>query len=80
MSRHLASGYTPSADNALPAERTLRFTNVLSTLWETLRIWNARSRKRRALSRLAIDAHLLKDIGLTQGEALQEAAKPVWRP
>jgi uncharacterized protein YjiS (DUF1127 family) len=37
-----------------------------------------RSRQRRALSRLS-DA-LLRDIGLTRGEAARESAKPFWRP
>jgi len=49
---------------------------VLSTI---LRVWIARSRQRRALSRLIDDRHLLKDIGVSQEEALHEAEKPFWR-
>jgi uncharacterized protein YjiS (DUF1127 family) len=43
--------------------------------------WFARSRQRRALREIAErnDFHLLKDIGVTQEEALREADKPFWR-
>jgi uncharacterized protein YjiS (DUF1127 family) len=37
-----------------------------------------RRRDRRLLSRL--DAHLLRDIGLTPQDAQREAEKPCWRP
>jgi uncharacterized protein YjiS (DUF1127 family) len=41
----------------------------------------ARSRQRRALREIAErnDFHLLKDIGVSQEEALQETDKPFWR-
>ena len=43
--------------------------------------WIARSRQRRALLAIAEsnDFHLLKDIGVSQEEALREAEKPFWR-
>jgi uncharacterized protein YjiS (DUF1127 family) len=43
--------------------------------------WFARSRERRALREIAErnDFHLLKDIGVSQAEALREADKPFWR-
>ena len=43
--------------------------------------WIARSRQRRALREIAEsnDFHLLKDIGVSQEEALHEAEKPFWR-
>jgi uncharacterized protein YjiS (DUF1127 family) len=45
-----------------------------------LRFWIGRSRQRRQLAELAeFDDHLLKDIGISQDEALREAAKPFWR-
>jgi uncharacterized protein YjiS (DUF1127 family) len=37
-----------------------------------------RSRQRRALAEL--DDRLLRDIGLTREEALQERANPFWKP
>jgi uncharacterized protein YjiS (DUF1127 family) len=43
--------------------------------------WFARSRQRRALREIAErnDLHLLKDIGVSQEEALREADKAFWR-
>ncbi|MBY4894548.1 DUF1127 domain-containing protein [Rhodobacteraceae bacterium N5(2021)] len=38
--------------------------------------WRAVWRSRRALSRL--DAHLLRDIGVSDFDARQEAARPLW--
>ena len=40
--------------------------------------WMERSRQRRALAEL--DDRLLRDIGLTREEALQECANPFWKP
>jgi uncharacterized protein YjiS (DUF1127 family) len=47
----------------------------------TVASWIARSRQRRALREIAEsnDFHLLKDIGVSQEEALREAEKPFWR-
>jgi uncharacterized protein YjiS (DUF1127 family) len=45
-------------------------------LWHALLRWAARARQRRDLAEL--DAHLLKDIGVTPGQAAREAAKPFW--
>jgi uncharacterized protein YjiS (DUF1127 family) len=39
--------------------------------------WETRLRGRRALSRL--DDHLLRDIGLHDGQATREASKPFWQ-
>ena len=39
--------------------------------------WISLSRQRRALAEL--DAHLLRDIGVTPYDAAREAAKPFWR-
>jgi uncharacterized protein YjiS (DUF1127 family) len=43
--------------------------------------WFAHSRQRRALREIAErnNFHMLKDIGVTQEEALREADKPFWR-
>ena len=46
----------------------------------TVRRWIARARQRRALADLAeLNAHLLRDIGLTRDEALREASKWFWQ-
>jgi uncharacterized protein YjiS (DUF1127 family) len=42
--------------------------------------WLARRRTRIALCDIAADDHLLKDIGVSRGDALGEADKPFWRP
>jgi uncharacterized protein YjiS (DUF1127 family) len=44
-----------------------------------LGIWLTRSSQRRALQELALDRHLMSDIGLDPEQALREAAKPFWR-
>jgi uncharacterized protein YjiS (DUF1127 family) len=46
----------------------------------TVTRWIARSRQRRALREIAEsnDFHLLKDIGVSQEEAVREADKPFW--
>jgi uncharacterized protein YjiS (DUF1127 family) len=44
-----------------------------------VRFWIARSRQRHALRELAKANHrILQDIGVSQAEALREAAKPFW--
>ena len=49
---------------------------AFALLWRELR---RRQRSRRELRELADDPHLLKDLGLTRWEALEEADKPFWR-
>lgn len=49
---------------------------VFAALLRTVSRWLARGRQRRDLA--ALDAHLLKDIGVTHGEAVRESAKPFW--
>jgi uncharacterized protein YjiS (DUF1127 family) len=39
--------------------------------------WHELSRQRRAL--LALDERMLKDIGISRGEAEREARRPFWR-
>jgi uncharacterized protein YjiS (DUF1127 family) len=56
-------------------ERRLRRA-ALAYLRHTLALWLGRSSQRRDLA--ALDAHLLKDIGVTPGQAAREAAKPFW--
>ena len=52
---------------------------MVAFLWRELRLLRARQRSRRELRELADDPHLLKDLGLTRWEALEEADKPFWR-
>ena len=43
----------------------------------TLRLWHRNATTRRALR--ALDAHLLRDIGLSSASAAREARRPFWR-
>jgi uncharacterized protein YjiS (DUF1127 family) len=53
---------------------------TVSRLSATIHTWIERSRQRQALRKLAErDDYLLKDIGVSQAEALHEAAKPFWK-
>ena len=46
-------------------------------VFATLRQWRRRSREREQISRM--DERMLKDIGITRGEALRLSSKPFWR-
>lgn len=60
------------ADHSLtPVARVLFRAAVVVAAWE------ARHRTRKALTRL--DAHLLRDIGLTTDQQEAEAIKPFWQ-
>ena len=58
-----------------------RLFRLIACTRSTVGRWFARSRQRRALREIAQrnDFHLLKDIGVSQEEALGEADKPFWR-
>ena len=51
--------------------------NAIRRARTTLRIWHLRARTRRHL--MALDNHLLADIGLSRFDAAREAAKPFWQ-
>jgi len=46
-------------------------------LFSLIALWYRRWEQRSALA--ALDEHLLRDIGKTRNQALDEAAKPFWR-
>lgn len=60
-----------------PAAQGRFIAGLLGGLVAALALWAARHRQRRELGEL--DERLLRDIGVTRGEALREAAKPFWR-
>jgi uncharacterized protein YjiS (DUF1127 family) len=73
----------PSFSDAAPSARSrpkARLNGLIAGA-RTVARWFARSRQRRALREIAErnDFHLLKDIGVSQEEALREADKPFWR-
>jgi len=47
--------------------------------WRLLQRWAERRTQRHALLALADQKHLLKDIGLTQAQAVREATRPFWQ-
>jgi uncharacterized protein YjiS (DUF1127 family) len=49
---------------------------ALQRLTDTLLCWQRRARERAELAHL--DAWTLRDLGLSEGEVLQEASKPCW--
>lgn len=55
---------------------SLFFTQRSGAFRLPLQKWMSLSRNRAALARL--DAHLLKDVGLTQDDAGTEVARPFW--
>jgi len=60
-----------------PAHRPATFTARLTGAFRWLHAAYRVSRQRRAL--LALDAAMLKDLGLSRLDALQEGRKPFWR-
>ena len=61
-----------------PSARTRHsLAQVIRRLVAVLRLWHRRYRTRRELA--TCDAWLLRDIGISTGEAQHEADKPFWR-
>ena len=52
---------------------------ILAIGWSVVRRQFALRSQREALRAIADDKHLLKDLGLTREQALEEADKPFWR-
>ncbi|SEG07582.1 DUF1127 domain-containing protein [Marinobacterium lutimaris] len=61
--------------NLTPGERSRRIN--LNALMLIIKHWHARARQRRQLAQLP--AEMLKDIGVSRADALNEASKPFWR-
>jgi uncharacterized protein YjiS (DUF1127 family) len=51
-------------------------SNLASRFLQTVSVWRQRSRTRAQLTHMS--AHLLRDIGITRGEAMFEAGKQFW--
>ena len=62
----------------LPSNSPVGFSLRAHSAWLKLRGWRELYRQRRAL--LALDDAMLKDIGISRVDALQEGNKPFWRP
>ena len=62
---------------SLSKARTPASPSWIATALATLKAWTARRRQRRALA--ALDARLLRDVGLSAEDAAEESRKPFWR-
>ena len=65
-----APGYDPRPHRRQPANPLLRMLSLLAA-------WQDRANQRDVLG--SLDDRMLKDIGLSRADALQEARKPFWR-
>lgn len=64
-------------DNAQNADTVLAaMGRALAGIVETLARWQEVSIQRRRL--LELDAHMLKDIGISRADAVREARRPFW--
>ncbi|MCB1929096.1 MAG: DUF1127 domain-containing protein [Rhodocyclaceae bacterium] len=61
----------------LRARRRLVIDAPWRRLGATLRLWARRRRGRRELREL--DEHILRDVGISRGQARFEGGKPFWR-
>jgi len=75
MLHHVSS--TARRLSTSPRPRLLSPMQVLAHLAELLVTWERRARERRMLAEMS--PHLLKDLGITRGEASAESQKPFWR-
>ena len=66
------------AQKALPLRLRPRLAAWTRRAIELVLGWQEVARQRRAL--LALDEHLLKDIGITRADAEREASRPFWDP
>jgi len=54
------------------------FFRALGAAVDRIYLWQERAAQRAHLA--SLDDHRLKDLGISRAEAVQEAAKPFWRP
>ena len=62
---------------ALQSEIYSHGMGSIARLIETFRVWRERERGRAQLARM--DAHDLKDLGLSRADVYAEVEKPFWR-
>jgi uncharacterized protein YjiS (DUF1127 family) len=70
------TGLLAEVADLLPRPKT-SVLRALRRFTAVIREWRRRARSRREL--LALDDHMLEDIGITRVDALYEVAKPFWR-
>jgi uncharacterized protein YjiS (DUF1127 family) len=60
-----------------PTRSTDSWRDIAHAALRLIATWRARSRQRQALA--SLDDRLLRDIGITRGQAEHECSKPFWR-
>jgi uncharacterized protein YjiS (DUF1127 family) len=73
----LASVVSPASRPSAPRLAASGAATWFRRAGATVRLWQERSQARHEL--LALDDHLLRDVGITPYEARMEAYKPFWR-
>lgn len=73
----MSSSQCIKAGRTLANPRAARTGGLLHAVRARVKLWHRRARDRRMLAQL--DAHMLRDIGITREDALREARKPFWR-
>jgi len=63
--------------SAWPAPARHRLARAMRAAVALVRLWHERARQRSHLA--ALDARMLRDIGITRSEAARECEKPFWR-
>jgi uncharacterized protein YjiS (DUF1127 family) len=63
---------------ARAARIAARLEALTASVAQHIRAWYDRARQRRALE--AVDDWVLRDIGISRTDAMQEHDKPFWRP
>jgi len=77
MSRTLTQTARPMfGASATRGAQTSIADRVFATVFGVLTLWTTRIKDREALAEM--DSRLLADIGVTDGQAAHEAAKPFW--
>ena len=70
-------GILQQVSDCLPTAGDRSVRCALARAARTVALWDQRHRQRRALRELT--PALLADIGITEEQAMQEAAKPFWK-
>jgi uncharacterized protein YjiS (DUF1127 family) len=75
---HALHGFRTTARPARRLDISLKgFSALIVSAVDTVLDWQDRARQRHNL--LAMDDHLLRDIGVSRADLENEAAKPFWR-
>ncbi len=72
------SKFKKPTTNEIKAHIVSQLRKYLTATIQFVQVSKERSHQRRALAQLSADQ--LKDIGVSRGDAINEASKPFWKP